>query len=489
MIISLIVVSLACASSAQQSAPAFDAEKFQQNVQLAAKKLTWLDPNDILYDRRDGVRHKYPRAVENYRLLDALLADPAPLEQVLPLLGDEKPNVRTLGIALLYRNGSVKDMSALLPLLNDATETIPAPPPLSAAPITFTDKNWHPQPQHVGDLAQEVLKMYIRAAYPWSGEYLPPTAEHWRKFWEPRAHLARHTVDMVVALERATRGTTPPPPERAVQITRVVDQARDLAPPDSFYVCLTLDQLWNGHKIIDPPTLLQLARQVPRNQRAACLRGEKFTDDPDIDVTMVQQYLVEHADELLLPEDGQWLFDEAIARAKKGEANPNWFVAAATLHPLRAGEILKLAMDASHNWAPADRAKIIMGMFDMLGEPAFPTILDWLFRTSPDPDQIREVRTMFLEHARESRPALFRQLAAKIVADKRLDLLGPRSLRVLIESASGWLGEPLASEVEMSRSINRDEAQVRDQTEWLPQWREKLRASLSKWNPATQPTR
>jgi hypothetical protein len=204
---------------------------------------------------------------------------------------------------------------------------------------------------------------------------------------------------------------------------------------------------------------------------------------------MVQQYLVEHADELLLPEDGRWLFDEAVERAKKADARPDWFVAAATLQPARASEILKLAMDASHNWAPADRAKIVMGMFDILGEPGFPAILDWLFRTSPDPDQIREVRNNFLEHARQSRPALFRQLAAKIVADKRLDVLGPRSMRVLIGSASAWLGEPLASEVEMSRSINQDEAQVRDQTEWLPQWREKLRASLSKWSPATQPTR
>src|SRR4051812_30871170 len=116
----ILCVFCAAAIPAHADAPKVAFEK-------AAGELKFLAASDLLYDRLPDRLNPREDLESHNKIVAELLARPDSFDDLVPLLKDTDPKVRTLAVAALNHKNDPKLLPLLVPLCNDTAVTLPHP--------------------------------------------------------------------------------------------------------------------------------------------------------------------------------------------------------------------------------------------------------------------------------------------------------------------------------------------------------------------------
>jgi hypothetical protein len=296
-----------------------------------------------------------------------------------------------------------------------------------------------------------------------------------------------------VALERATGGISPLQPDRMTKVEAVLHAVDGLPSPRLFFVAVALGPEYFRSGRYSPDFLLYLARQTPRAVRVACISGERPIDDPDLAPGFGSGFFLEHAVDLFTEQDADLMLrlDAQSAASirdagRYGGAPPDYALAAAMLDPRQADRALGAAMQRlTKSYQQIDRARVAVALVRYGSDRSNRAALDWLFSAKPEGGQAGG-RDAFLGFLQQQDPLRYRNIVAQIIADQRLDSLGPATSRMLVESVQGYLGESLVPQDQIRDSHRVNEAQDGRKFQHLADWHTALRATLARWRPEEQ---
>jgi hypothetical protein len=459
-------------------------------VQDVAARVPWLEPGDALYDR-DSTG---PDPGDTRALMQSLQGRWS-VDEIRPLLKNADPKVRTLGIILLFDLERLDVLPDIASLVADDAQTFPQPQRLSVR--RRGNRPWPMWPASVSQYAQLVMRIYLDASgglgtdnrSPWPR---PDDTNAWvglTKSFARARDPELSTAALFVSMQRATGAMSPLQPERAARVQLVLRKLDRVPMPRRFYAAIKLSFDRYRGEAHTPDYLLMLAREVPRELRLQTLRGPgRGIDDPDLPAGFGGDYFLEHAVDLLVSSDSDWLL-QAEQNQRKGSAAPrsmpysSYVVAAAMLRPQSADQILKAALtkfSADYEWD--DRTKIATALAQLGSPGGVDTAIDWFFREPPRPGAYGFGREAFLERLHDRDPIRYRHVVARIVKDTRLSNLGPASTRILVTTVEGYLGKRLSTDDEIRMSYGIDEAQRDQKFASLEKWHQALRATLGEWD-------
>lgn len=523
------------ASTRPATTPEADADRravLRQRVEHVVATARWMG-DDFIYDRDARVG---PNVVETNRLFRSLrdplphvgpattqttfatatfatrtivfdLSDPARLvpnwaalqpgpwspDDLWPLLKDENPKVRTIGLVLLYHLNRADVLADVTTLLKDDAVTFPGSGFISATDFRPDPDDWPLQPRQVKDVAKAILESWARAS--WELDQMvrfrfpnskPADIEKELNAFAAKRNSELCTAALRVAMQRASGGTSPTQTDRLDRIRAVLQMIHAVEMPRRFFLLQTVDfDRYSGERY-SPSYLLDLARTLPREARLRAMRGERAIDDPDLGDSF-RDYFVEHAADLFLVSDA----DEFARQANAPDA-PYYHVAphavaAATLVPGKAKAILLPLIDripSERFQSGRDDAKrqIAIALALTGDTECLDRAVRWFFDYPPERGHFGTPRSAFLYGVWRRDPRRARDVVERIIRDERLATLGPESSRLLVQYAAGYLGRPIASEAEIRDSYGVDEFQRDRKFASLAQWHERLRQTVDEWS-------
>ncbi|HEX8911734.1 MAG TPA: hypothetical protein VF796_05200 [Humisphaera sp.] len=415
------------------------------------------------------------------------------------LLGDPDPKVRALAAVLAMDLPDLALLPSVAAIADDRARAFDEPeliigeafiPGRRPVPPTMT-------PRTVGDVARAVVRFYAERSH--------ELREHANRHGAPAGPLARavraavarrrgslSTMEVRVRMDRATGGMSPLRPDRVARVEAALADLQQLPAPRQLFAALAIGFEQYQPKWYTGPHLANLAGQVPRHVRLAVLGGASPADDPDLPPGFGRDYLLQHATTLFSSPDADlFLKLERDERARtvgprrpQGWSTAAYAIAAARLRPAHAGRILTDALarfddefDGDHRW------KLMAALVELTGQAGMPAAVDWFYGDQPERGSFPGRRVQFLAEVQFRRPDVFPELARHVVADPRLDRLGPQSTRALIVFAQARLGRSLATEVELWDAYRIDEAQRDRKLAALGRWQAALRETVKEWGP------
>jgi len=426
-----------------------------ERAERVAAALPWLIANDAFVDREPS---SGPNPADVYRLMSSLQGDWRP-DNVRPLLRHADPQVRTLGIVLLFSIERLDVLPDIARLVGDEARSFPQPENLAAP-----QQPWPMTPMTVGDYAKAAIHIYVEASYE-----LHQLEESEKLAWGKPAELAEQmawfaahrdvklsTAGLRVAMSRATAaGTQPLPPERLLPVREVLSHLQDIPEPRRFFVALSLNydryQLGDDYEAGEH-YLFEEAQRLPRGVRLASIKGERPVDDPDLEPGFGYEYLLDHAVDLFHESDADLLLKGGPApppgTVPKGP-DPRYVVAAAALRPRDADAILEAGLGRFNRKFQSDERAALAAAMALTGtERGLGRAIDWFF-TEPRGANSSLCRFFFLRDIHARNPSRFRLLVSRIVQDDRVMTLGPQSTFVLLKSVEGYLGRRLATDEDL----------------------------------------
>lgn len=522
------------ADIAPTTRPAERAAALRKIVEQTAHDLPWLD-SSFIYDRapsfgpdtdRVGALYKqlrepavsdvpgaagdtelrwggpYPIAPPGTSWRDRAALEPGAwsAEEIRPLLSHADPKVRTLAVVLMYQLNRVDVLPDLAELAYDEAETFPEPENLTGSDWPLQQRPWPMRPRKVRDFVAEVLKAYTLAStelrdMAMSGRQFPhpddpKVLRQTLKDFAERRHPTRCTAAMVIAMRRAQGGSSPMVDARRPRVAWVVSLLPEIEMPRRFFVALRLQHELNDRSTPADAQLLSLARQVPREIRLGTFGPKPALVDPDLGVGFGYDFLGAHATDLFRESDADWFLAlerserERLAKDSIVDHVASYAIIAARIRSRDADAILAGAMERiTENDSPfhSARERVACAMAEIGGEASMKRAMDWFFTTKPYPGAYGAGREQVLAVLSKD-PVRARKFHEMLIRDPRLTTLGPATTRTLVESASGYLGRPLADETEIRASYGIDEAQRDRKFAHLAKWHAALVQTVDEWS-------
>jgi hypothetical protein len=377
-------------------------------------------------------------------------------DDLLALLGDDDPRVRTLALAKLVAQGPPEELARVAELVQDDAPTFPRPKLMLGMAAAFGDQPaewdtpaarelaWHVQQQTVGQVARELLEGIEREgrAPGWG----------WRSY----------------RVLRATQGVVAGPVPGQLELSFALAPVDELPP---VLRELTFVALWERHRLgrwIDERRAFRAARRLGRERLLALLTGELELEDPDFDArdweaprSAATRFVLRHASELLRREDADLL-------AELGHP-----IAAAELDPARAAAFLRPAVQEGLRGAFGyDEARAVAALWRLAGEEQADFVLEWLFSRA-ERERVDGLFYPLIDLALDRYEARDRRLLARLVRDPRVAQLNRAAFEHLVRGWNENLLEPIASEDELR------------QAGWRPELRteleDRLRSRVEGW--------
>ena len=486
-----------------------------------AAELEWLD-HGFVYDRPPRGGPDPAKAAALYdRLRDppddvlqaanresgaeqsAFAPGPWSADDIRPLLRHADPKVRTLGIVLMYQLNRVDVLPEIADLIDDDGVTFPEAQQGAVAlnlgaNEAVPQRKWPMREQRVGAFARKVIQAYAEASAelrPMQFEVggtgpardrLPALREQLVAFAQKR-HPTMCTAALVIAMQRATQGTTPLPHDRQGRAQAVLSLLQQIEMPRRFFVAHRLGVQERGGARYPGNYLLNLARDLPHELRMDAILGRAAIDDRDIN-DFGYRFFEEHAAELFTFDDADEFLAAPAAENTRWLARPSpragLILAAARLRPASAEEILLPAMDAFKEDGSVGsdmRLEIAVELCLLGNDKGIERGIDWFFAFAPQPGSYGGGREGFLGRLARRDPIRARHVTERVIRDDRLTTLGPASTRTLMQAVQGYLGRPLASDADIRDSYGIDEAQRDRKLPSLAEWHAALRSTVDDW--------
>ena len=382
-----------------------------------------------------------PLVAEQLQLLHALCALSGDRHEVIALLKNPDPKIRTLALGAVFQREDGRDLPLIASLINDSAYTFPnvhesmsqqaGPRPLSE--ITNS--------QTVGDVAQAMLAFWgvqdeggtFEPFFgKWEGPHITPNdfARYWKKY-AGRDYAASW---FAVKMRRATRQTTPIQPEYQPDIQRVLAEMEALPMPDrawtEFYV-LTPEGWYEPDPqdmVVSANTLLGMIKGLGPDALLHFLQRQPVSDDPDLrtdkddpDFVRMSNFILLHADKLLSTNDAEALRACEYVQRDSGGIDPAWPIGAALLQPARAHEILRDALAHETRTYETASGELAGALWRIRGPAEIPFLVNWFYTVSPTAAEPMHQPVAILWGVEMAARPDTKQLMAALVKDPRFD--------------------------------------------------------------------
>jgi len=366
-------------------APAAPSE-IRARLAAAAEKLSVFETSDWLYNRWPS----YPGVQPDYRaVLEPLRDANWPAADLLPLLQDANPKIRTLAIALLYAREDPQLLPRILPLARDTAPTFPRRRleafTIARPPAVHTD------PQTVGDFVRQILAFYLEPA-----GYSFGRNPGWEQYWQTHQGRAYCLSWLRVSRNRITGGTSPLQPGAVAPLRQFYERLASLPAPDGDLYLLWFEANPNERTVVTDAELLAAARRLGHDRVMQIVNGVPPSDDPDLLAEHCQSwvyrgvvdFLLLHARELFRPEDDAvlaGLLARERTRSRGGSSSavvtPFYAIARAQLAPAQSSTILRAAFsEFPDNSTDFDQAHLAGALWQLRGAAEMPFLADWFLR-------------------------------------------------------------------------------------------------------------
>jgi hypothetical protein len=441
-----------------------------------AVRFKFIGVKELLYDRSE-IYLADPAAMAEY--LPALAEFRGRKDtsaEVIPLLEHPDAKVRVLAIMALYlKNEPHQTLPAIHNLVNDGAASFPDPP-VDQGRLWSSGIGPPHEPGTVGEVARAVIDFYLRRK---------PNlrcAGNFEEYWAARKHRTACAGWFSIQMLQATHGASPLSEDAILRIRHLRASLAGIPAEDRRWIMLELargEYLEYGTSYLaDRDELSRLCHQVGSETLRQMIQADpKATQrlplDPDLDLAALRWFIVEHARDLLSPDDA-----EAVLQA----GNP---IVAAELRPAMASKWLREPLANStkktQSWGEAQTAA---ALWRICGPKEAEFLLDWYFESTPERGAFPSFRAAFIGNiASQARPDL-RSFLVRLVSDPRLKRTGPDSTRQLVLTIQPWLARPLVPADELHNSYGHDELDQRSaKFEPLGEWHQKLKESIPEWKP------
>ena len=321
----------------------------------------------------------WPRNTPGVSEYQTLIQNNYAVPILVSLLRDGDPKIRTLAAAALVAKGEPRLQQQLGPLLDDQSQTFDEMRlPMSASPFAKTQF-----------VRQTVATAVLRLV-----EY--PNKAAFDQYWETHANRDycadwflwqfRHKQFAPLALQDIQRV---PSPDREMIV------------------------LWIGvggwplyYDGFPQAEVMAAAKRLGRDGILAVLRGQPPGSDPDIkpinttswqpgnQYYVMGRFLLSHAKDLLLASDADWLLSMEAEQRKRTDWHEihyaqSWLIAAASLQPGRADQILDEAQKNYPGWADIPLAR-----WTIEGRASLPKVLRWFYGPNDSEERLATAITV-----------------------------------------------------------------------------------------------
>jgi hypothetical protein len=466
-------------------------EDTKTRFEAIAKQIKIFPTGEFLYGRGNQLDRRVSKAWTEpwYGVLHEISSTKHKMPDLVALLNNEDPKVRTLALAALFQREDAKLLPQIAALMEDKEKTLPELRVVRADAV-FKEADPLPQDlreQTVGDVAKKMVGWWLeQAGY---------TAKDFPAYWAARKDRASCASWYVARMLRATGAISPFQESRAEAVQKLRKEIDRLAQPDRDWTLLYV-ACHNGAGLADAAMshfcreqeLLNAGKRLGPEQLMKLLSGKGVGTDPDLSAEQntrrgrfdLGRFVLRHASALLRPEDAPALL--ALEDQPELGGHP-YVIAAAHLQPDKAKKWLRDALERYNGKFDADRrADLAAALWHTVGEPEINFLVDWFYGEKVTNNHTPQTET-FLDAMVKVRGLAPRKLTAKIVNDPRLEKLDWLSLRALILVANGWVKEPVVSPRALypnwERGGHAPETEADGQL--LQEWRGKLKTSVSAW--------
>jgi hypothetical protein len=370
--------------------------------------------------------------IEYHDILRKQIEQKHDIKDLVELTKHKDPRVRTLAAYLLFVRHDPMQLPHLAPLVKDSAVTFPRPRPSATGRLFLKDdKLPEMDKQTVGEVVGTMMVTYMSpAGYPGFDDY-------WKKRKDRKYCASWFFLD----LGRASRNTTPTPPDVIPAVKEVRKRIDAIPEPDRTFTLLFLRDSPGFEHLASEADLIAGCKNVGPKNLVLLLQYRIPSDDPDLQTRINNNYFYERmikfvldrADQLLRAEDADALVAGTRADWSLGR---DFFIAAAKLNPAKTKDYFKIAweqLEKSQASTNGDTrgdagAKLWQATKDVSADFA----AKWFYNEEPKPKQQPSARMAFLLQLSQKKPdASERTLAAAIIADKRFEFLDWQALRSL----------------------------------------------------------
>ncbi len=377
------------------------------------------------------------------------LADRTSLAEFEELLKHADPKVRTLALAGLFRSENLKALPLIMRLVGDDAETfsaegllsqgvkLPPPPPVLVK-------------QTVQEVALALVDFYLSRAnigshtWAWAPgqEITDEGVENYRRafadYWEKRKDRAACASWFEVRLAAASQPIPPSSSECRGDVHSIRKEIDALPGTDGPLTLLWLQHLSreNVNRLLTREELVRALQKVDRAQLRRVLKGEKFSDDPDLDPSgknsgqaAMVSILLKHAGEIFKAEDAP-----AFLEMGQETSDARYWIAAADMKPEEALASVQagIAFFKAKSRAPFSE-ELMARLWEAGGPEEKKAAVDWYF------EAILERQNIWSFYFSTTKTPTARQLMAQLLEDSRAEtLMSSQTLSGMAEQVNEW---------------------------------------------------
>ncbi len=418
-------------------------------------------------------------AAQQLRLLDELHTLSGNREELAALLTNPDPKVRTLALGALFQREDGRDLPLIASLINDSAQTFPdvhddmsqggGPTPIAALM----------NPQTVGKVAQTMLSFWMDSSEGFHENTV--TSDDFAKYWKKYAGRDYSASWFAVRMKRATRETDPIQSEYRADIDRVIANMRALPAPDGLWIQLYVlapdNQFTSG--LVPDEALIAVAGKIGPDALMRFLQRQPVCADPDLRLDKndrlfvgIGDFILEHADKLLRPEDCDALLACQYVMRDSGGVNPAWAIGAALVQPERAGEILHNALKHETRSYETSAGELAGALWRIRGSAELDFLVNWFYTVLPTASEPMHQPVAFLWGVEKAARPDTKQLMTALVKDPRFDRTDWDTLVEILKIVNNGRATPLVAERDIYDAQPNGLADVH---RVYPDWRNRLR--------------
>lgn len=429
-----------------------------------------------------------PLTLEQLQLVKELRALSGDRKTLAALLEHPDPKVRTLALGAIFQREDGRDLPLIASLINDSALTFPnlhnvigsggGPQPLSE----FEDS------QTVGYVAQAMLAFW---GVPHDGRLVGSglgalnrinlTTDDFAEYWQKYAGRDYSASWFTVRMKRATRETDPIQPEYRADIDRVISDMRALPVPDSLWIQLYVLAPGNQFttRLVPDDDLIAVTKGLGPDALLRFLQRQPVCADPDLRLDKddglfvgISNFILEHADKLLRPEDCDALLACQYVMHNSGGVNPAWVIGASLVQPARASALLHDALAHETRSYETAAGELAGALWRIRGPAEMDFLVNWFYTILPTASEPMHQPVAFLWEVESAARPDTKQLMAALVKDPRFDHTDWPTLVEMLKIVNTGRAKPLVTERDIYDAQPNGLADVR---RVYPDWRNRLR--------------
>lgn len=455
-VLSQLIASVLLISALSAEMTGFD--DTQEEFENLAERLPYLDTASVILDLPI---HSFVGAdnQQRHQHFDVLRMATHPRhskDALLHTLKNPNPKVRTLATVALFDRDDPSVLPALAALCKDQAPTFDGHGKLRESLLIPSGTGPPPLLQDVASIAGRMVRFYMEpAGFPHGVE--PASNPGFKEYWEARKERSHCASWFTVKLSRASHGSTRIYLDTIARIQAIRRQIDQIPGDDRDWILLWLNGDMGSEHLVTESELLDACRRLGTGKLLLMLQNRLPSDDPDLqpranrcwELTRMIHFVLTHATQLFSADDSEEILH--CEKMHRYDPTPLWAIAAASLKPDDASEILHEAMRRLRSkYQARDRAKLCAAMWRLVGEPEGDYILDCFYGAKPDWESFSDGRRDFLDSVNSQPKA--KELIFRLIEDSRFNEIDWGSLVALVRMINQWMEEPVVTEDDIRKA-------------------------------------